>query len=67
MQEVSENRNKPELSTTAVARAIGVSVPTVRAMAERGEIAGWRIGSRYKFARVAVEEFLTKSARPLTA
>jgi excisionase family DNA binding protein len=49
------------------ARLIGVSVPTVRALAERGELAGWKIGRNYKFSKTAVDEFLNRSARPLAA
>ncbi len=66
MREANETL-KPELTTTDVAAQIGVSVPTVRALAERGELAGWRIGKSYKFSRKAVEEFLNRSARPLAA
>jgi excisionase family DNA binding protein len=44
-----------------------VSVPTVRAFAERGELAGWKIGKSYKFSRQTIEDFLNRSARPLAA
>lgn len=67
MPEISNPQYKPELSTFEAARLIGVSVPTVRAFAERGELAGWRIGKCYKFSRKAVDEFLQRSARPLAA
>ncbi len=65
MREISEKNQRPELSTFDVATLIGVSVPTVRALAERGELAGWRIGKVYRFSRGGVEEFLNRAARPL--
>jgi excisionase family DNA binding protein len=67
MQNNSEIPGKPELSAFEAARLIGVSVPTVRSFAERGELAGWKIGKCYKFSRQAVEDFLNRSARPLAA
>ena len=67
MQEISSIPGRPELSTFEAARLIGVSVPTVRALAERGELAGWKIGRNYKFSKTAVDEFLNRSARPLAA
>jgi excisionase family DNA binding protein len=67
MQEIFNIPGKPELSTFEAARLIGVSVPTVRALAERGELAGWKIGRNYKFSKTAVDEFLNRSARPLAA
>ncbi len=67
MQEISSVPGKPELSSFEAARLLGVSVPTVRAFAERGELAGWKIGRNYKFTRQAVEDFLNRSARPLAA
>ena len=63
----SESQHKPELGTFEAARLIGVSVPTVRAFAERGELDGWKIGKCYKFSRQAIEDFLKRSARPLAA
>ncbi len=67
MQEISSIPGKPEISSFEAARLIGVSVPTVRALAERGELAGWKIGRNYKFSKTAVDEFLNRSARPLAA
>jgi excisionase family DNA binding protein len=67
MQENSQNQRRPELGTFEAARLIGVSVPTVRAFAERGELQGWKIGKCYKFSRQAIDEFLKRSARPLAA
>jgi excisionase family DNA binding protein len=67
MQEISSIPGRPELSTFEAARLIGVSVPTVRALAERGELAGWKIGRNYKFSKTAIDEFLNRSARPLAA
>jgi excisionase family DNA binding protein len=67
MQETPENRQKPELSSTAVAREIGVSLPTVRALVERGELGAWRIGKCYKFSRASVDEFLNRNSRPRAA
>jgi excisionase family DNA binding protein len=66
MAENSEKR-KPELTSGEVAQRIGVSVVTVRSLTERGLLPAWRIGNRYKYASNAVEEFLTKSERPLAA
>jgi excisionase family DNA binding protein len=67
MQEISSIPGRPEISSFEAARLIGVSVPTVRALAERGELAGWKIGRNYKFSKTAVDEFLNRSARPLAA
>jgi excisionase family DNA binding protein len=67
MQNNSEIPGKPELSSFEVARLLNLSTPTVRSLAERGELAGWRIGKSYKFSRQAVDEFLNRSARPLAA
>ncbi len=58
---------RPEIGTFEAARLLGVSVPTVRALAERGELAGWRVGRNYKFTYQAISEFLNRSARPLAA
>jgi len=58
---------RPEIGTFEAARLLGVSVPTVRALAERGELAGWKIGKCYRFSKQAVDEFLNRSARPLAA
>lgn len=66
MPEVSEQR-RPELTTTEVAAQIGVSVPTVRALAERGQLFGWRVGKCYRFSRESVAEFLIRNERPLAA
>ncbi len=66
MPEISEQR-KPELTSGEVAQRIGVSVVTVRSLTERGLLPAWKIGNRYKYARNTVEEFLTKSERPLAA
>ncbi len=63
----SNLKYKPDMGTFEAARLIGVSVPTVRAFAERGELAGWRIGKCYRFSREAVEDFLKRSARPIAA
>jgi len=67
MHEISSVPGKPEIGTFEAARLIGVSVPTVRALAERGELAGWKIGRNYKFSTQAIGEFLNRSARPLAA
>jgi excisionase family DNA binding protein len=67
MQNNSVILGKPELSSFEVARLLNVSIPTVRNLAERGELSGWKIGKCYKFSRQAVEEFLNRSARPLAA
>jgi len=67
MQEISNIPGRPELSTFEAARLIGVSVPTVRELCERGELAGWRVGRNYRFSKQAVDEFLNRSARPLAA
>ena len=67
MQEISNIPGKPEIGSFEAARLIGVSVPTVRALAERGELAGWKIGRNYKFSKTAIAEFLNRSARPLAA
>jgi excisionase family DNA binding protein len=66
-ENIFEQQSKPELTTGEVAREIGVSVVTVRKLTEEGQLAGWRIGSRYRYARRDVESFLSKSARPLAA
>ncbi len=66
MGELYENR-KPELTTTEVAAQIGVSVPTVRALAERGQLFGWRVGKCYRFPRESVADFLSRNERPLAA
>lgn len=58
---------RPEIGTFEAARRIGVSVPTVRLLTERGELAGWRIGKVYRFSEQAINEFLNRSARPLAA
>jgi excisionase family DNA binding protein len=65
MQNESEQPSKPEIGTFEASRLIGVSVPTVRALAERGELSGWKIGKCYKFSRAAVDEFLNRNVRPL--
>jgi excisionase family DNA binding protein len=57
----------PELTSGQVARQLGTTTVTVRALTERGQLPGWRIGTRYKYARRDVENFLTKSERPLAA
>jgi excisionase family DNA binding protein len=67
MQEISSIPGRPEISTFEAARLIGVSVPTVRELCERGELAGWRVGRNYKFSKQAVEDFLNRNARPLAA
>lgn len=67
MQKSSPDHHQHELTTSAVSRLIGVSVPTVRSLAEKGELPGWRIGARYKFSRESVNEFLKRSARPAVA
>ncbi|MDQ3256970.1 MAG: helix-turn-helix domain-containing protein [Acidobacteriota bacterium] len=67
MQEISSIPGNPEIGTFEAARLIGVSVPTVRELCERGELAGWRVGRNYKFTRQAVNDFLNRSARPLAA
>ncbi len=67
MQKISEIPGKPELSSFEAAQMLGVSVPTVRAFAERGQLPAWRIGKSYKFSRQAIDEFLNRSARPLAA
>ena len=66
MQETENRTEKPELTSTQVARQIGVTPVTVRVLVERGQLRGWRIGTRYKFSHAAVAEFLSRSARPLT-
>ena len=67
MQELSNIPGRPEISSFEAARLIGVSVPTVRELCERGVLQGWRVGRNYKFSRQAVDEFLNRSARPLAA
>jgi len=67
MQETPSIPGKPEIGTFEAARMIGVSVPTVREMCERGLLAGWRVGRNYRFSKQAIDEFLTRSARPLAA
>jgi excisionase family DNA binding protein len=67
MQENSSVPGKPEISTVEAARLIGVSVPTVRELCERGVLPGWRVGRNYKLSKQAVDEFLNRSARPLAA
>ncbi len=67
MQEISNIPGKPELSSFEAARLLGVSVPTVHAFAERGELAGWKIGKCYRFSKQAIDEFLNRSARSLAA
>ena len=67
MQGNSEQQLRPEIGTFEAARMIGVSVPTVRELCERGELAGWRVGRNYRFSKQAVDEFLNRSARPLAA
>jgi excisionase family DNA binding protein len=67
MPEISEQKNKPELTSGQVARQIGVTPVTVRAMTERGQLPGWRIGNRYRYAKSAIEDFLSNSKRPLAA
>jgi len=67
MPEISHIPGQPEIGTFEVARLLNVSVPTVRALAERGELAGWKVGKCYKFSRQAISDFLNRSARPLAA
>jgi excisionase family DNA binding protein len=65
--ENSERPRAPELGTFEAARLIGVTPPTVRSLAERGELDGWKIGRNYKFAKSSIDEFLSRAARPLAA
>ncbi len=65
MPEISER--KPELTSGQVARQIGVTPVTVRAMTERGQLPGWRIGNRYRYAKSAIEDFLSNSERRVAA
>jgi excisionase family DNA binding protein len=67
MQGHSEQQRRPEIGTAEAARLIGISVPTVRILVERGELEGWRVGRNYKFSKSAIDEFLNRSARPLAA
>jgi excisionase family DNA binding protein len=64
---MSENSKERKLTTTNVAKLTGVSVPTIRRLAERGELAGARVGRWYRFERTAVDDFLARSERPLAA
>ncbi len=64
---MSENVKERKLTTTHVAKLTGVSVPTIRRLAERGELAGARVGRWYRFERAAVDDFLARSERPLAA
>ena len=57
MQKFSEERHKPTLTTTKVADLLGCSVPTVKRLAERGELAGFKIGYWYKFVFGPVPAF----------
>jgi len=67
MQEISPISGLPEIGTFEAARLLNVSVPTVRALAERGELAGWKVGKCYKFSKQAISDFLNRNARPLAA
>ncbi len=67
MREMPNDQERPQLTTGAVAREIGVTPPTVRRLIEHGHLRGWRFGRNYKTSRAAVEEFLNRSARPLAA
>jgi excisionase family DNA binding protein len=64
MEQNPNLQHKPEIGTFEAARLIGVSVPTVRALTDRGELAGWKIGKCYKFSRQAIDQFLKRSERP---
>ncbi len=64
---INEQPNRPELTSTDVARLLCITAPTVRALWNRGELEGWLIAGRVRFSRQAVAEYLTRSARPLAA
>ncbi len=67
MDKFSEIPGRPEVGTFEAARLIGVSVPTVRQLVERGQLPGWRIGRNYKTSKEAIDDFLNRNARPLAA
>jgi len=67
MQKISEIPGKPEVGTFEAARLIGVSVPTIRRLVEHGHLPGWRIGRNYKTSKEAIDDFLSRNARPLAA
>ncbi len=62
-----EKPKERKLTTTNVAKLVGVSVPTIRRLAERGELAGARVGRWYRFEPTAVDDFLARAERPLAA
>jgi excisionase family DNA binding protein len=64
---MSERPKERKLTTTAVAEIVGVSVPTIRRLAESGQLAGARVGRWYRFERAAVDDFVVRSERPLAA
>jgi len=67
MQQLLDDRHIPTLTTTKVAKRLGISVPTVKRLAERGELAGYKIGGWYRFAPSSVEDYLNRHVRPLAA
>ncbi len=53
---------KPVMSLKEAAEFLGLSVPTVRDMAERNELPGRKLGTRWRFLREALEDHLRQPA-----
>jgi excisionase family DNA binding protein len=51
---------EPLLTTEQVAEWLQVDVVTVRRLVDRGEIAAYRVGGEFRFARKDVEEYLAR-------
>jgi excisionase family DNA binding protein len=54
----------PLLTTEDVAEFFRVDVVTVRRMINKGELAAYRVGGEYRFARSDIEEYLERQRRP---
>lgn len=64
------NIHKPVLNLKEAAEFLGLSVPTVRAMAENGELPGRKmgaVGTRWRFLRSNLEEYLSAPQEKATA
>jgi excisionase family DNA binding protein len=61
---------KPVLNLKEAADFLGLSVPTVRQMAENGELPGKKmgaVGTRWRFLRSALEDYLRQPANKAAA
>ncbi len=61
-QEVLMVSQKPVMSLAEAAEFLGLSQPTVKAMAERSELPGRKFGNRWRFLREALEDHLRQPA-----